>query len=65
MIIIIDISNLFQKKPGFMKAAFKHTTSYRVWWLWFGITVCNMSEYDYYKHIESGNTIWKFPLKKA
>ena len=57
--IIIDISNPCLLKPGFLKAPFKNKTNYRVWWLWFAITYCAMTDYEYLEHISCGNTYWK------
>ena len=56
--IIIDISRPFQKHPGMIKAPFKNKISYRVWWMWFAVTWCNMSDDEYLSHIASGATEW-------
>lgn len=56
--IILDISKPFQSKPGFHKAPLGNKTNYRVWWLWFAITFCNMSDYEYCERIASGQTLW-------
>jgi len=56
--IILDISKPFKLKPGFFKAPFKNKTNYRAWWLWFAITYCDMSDYEYFQYIASRKTYW-------
>ncbi len=58
MVLIIDISNPFQKKAGFHKASFKSVNVFRVWWLWFAVTYCSLGQFEYEEHIASGNTVW-------
>ena len=54
--IIIDISKPFQLKPGWMKSKIKNKNNYCVWWLYLGITYCNISSFEYLEYIASGKT---------
>ena len=59
--IILDCSLPIQLKPGFVVSPLKNKRSYRVWWLFFAITFCNMRDSDYYDYVAGGNTYWKKP----
>ena len=58
MILILDISNPFQIKPGCVNNGFKDVKAFRCWWLWFAITYCPLSQYEYEDYISTGNTEW-------
>lgn len=40
MLILFEISNPFQRKPGKFKSSF----GWRFWWLWFAIAIYNVRE---------------------
>lgn len=58
MILILDISSPFQHKPGYANSNFKNVKSFRCWWLWFAVTYCPLSQYEYEEHIGTGATEW-------
>jgi hypothetical protein len=59
MVIILDISNPFQAKAGYMRSDLgSDAIGWRVWWLWFAITYSPLSDYEYHNRIRSPNCVW-------